>query len=188
MLFKNRQKDQFKDWSFFCAKQMKKIIVIFIVLSLGFLLACEKTTDKPTDDYLSGTYTEHIPDGTSYFEATLHSFSFKKDSFTAKIISISDVISIILIQHCDTCSLVIDSCASGFGQDKMYIKGSYSLANDSIYFTGKLCDSLYQHLQPTCSGVSDYNNAFKFAQNDTAIILNADRNSSFGLGIILRKE
>jgi hypothetical protein len=78
--------------------------------------------------------------------------------------------------------------ARNTGYEETYIKGSYSLANDSIYFTGKLCDSLYQHLQPSCSGVSDYNKAFKFAQNDTAIILNADRNSSFGLGIILRKE
>lgn len=177
MLFKNRQKDQFKDWSFFCAKQMKKIVVIFIVLSLGFLLACEKTTNKPTDDYLSGTYTEHIPDGTSYFEATLHSFSFKKDSFTAKIIFWTDAIVI----------FPGDPCPNK-GYEETYIKGNYSLSNDSIYFTGKLCDSLYQHLQPSCSGISDYNKAFKFTQNDTAIILNADRQSSFGLGIILRKE
>ena len=148
MLFKNRQKDQFKDWSFFCAKQMKKIIVIFIVLSLGFLLACEKTTDKPTDDYLSGTYTEHIPDGTSYFEATLHSFSFKKDSFTAKIIFWTDAIVI----------FPGDPCPNK-GYEETYIKGNYSLSNDSIYFTGKLCDSLYHHLQPSCSGVSDYNKA-----------------------------
>jgi hypothetical protein len=50
---------------------MKKIVVIFILLLFGFLLACKKTTNKPTDDYLSGTFTEYVPDGTAYFEATL---------------------------------------------------------------------------------------------------------------------
>ena len=147
------------------------------MLSIGFLLACEKTATKPTDDYLAGKWIEHVPDGKFYFEATLHSFSFKEDSFNAKIISWTDVVVII----------PSDSCSSD-GSDETYIKGKYSIENDSIYFTGKLCDSLYQNLQPSCYGVSDYIDKFRFAKNDTTIIFNADEESIFGYGIILKKE
>ncbi|MFN8236553.1 MAG: hypothetical protein U0T77_00160 [Chitinophagales bacterium] len=167
---------------------MKIILDISVILLLCFLLACEKKSTNPADDYLSGKWVEHVPDDVAYFAATLHSFSFNKDSFNAKIISWTDVINIITIQPCDTCPRVIDSCASNFGHEVRYIKGTYLLTNDSIYFSGKLCDSLYRNLQPTCNNIIDYNKRFSFTRNDTAIILNPDRESDFGLGIILKKE
>jgi hypothetical protein len=170
---------------------MKKTIQLLMFLLLGTLISCQKSENKPADDFLSGTWTEHVPDGMSYYEATLHSFSFTKDSFNAKIIWWTDVIIIIRTQACDTCPFVIDSCASNFGSEEIFIRGKYLLTNDSIYFTGKLCDSLYQNnIQPVCNSsfAADYIQHFRFTKNDTAIIFNADKQSSFGYGIILKKE
>ena len=169
---------------------MKKIVPLFIFLLLGILISCQKSENKLADDFLSGTWTEHVPDGMSYYEATLHSFSFTKDSFNAKIIWWTDDI-IIRTQACDTCPFVIDSCASSLGSEEIFIRGKYQLADDSIYFTGKLCDSLYQNnIQPACNSsfTADYIQHFRFTKNDTTIILNADIQSSFGYGIILKKE
>lgn len=168
---------------------MKNFLVLFITILLGLLVACEKPATKPADNNLSGRWTEQIPDGMAYYEATLHSFSFDKDSFNAKILSWTDVVEIIYTRACDTCPRIIDSCASNFGHDEIYVRGTYTQRNDSIYFAGKTCDSLYQRdIQPRCNGIADYNEKFLFAKNDTAIILNSDKASSFGYGIILKKE
>ncbi len=168
---------------------MKNFLILFITILLGLLVACEKPATKPADNHLSGRWTEQVPDGMAYYAATLHSFSFNKDSFNAKFISWTDVVEIIYTRACDTCPRIIDSCASSFGHEEIYIRGTYALINDSIYFTGKTCDSLYQReIQPRCNGIADYNEKFLFAKNDTAIILNADKPSSFGYGIILNKE
>lgn len=156
---------------------MKNFLVLFITILFSLLVACQKTANKPADNYLSGRWTEHVPDGIAYYAASLHSFSFYKDSFNAKIVSWTDVVVII----------PSDPCPST-GYEEIYIKGKYSLINDSIYFSGKLCDSLYQNLNPTCNGIADYNERFLFTKNDTAIILNADKPSDFGYGIILKKE
>lgn len=168
---------------------MKNYLILFILITLYSVLACEKPAAIPNDHFLSGRWTEQVPVGTAYYAATLHSFYFDKDSFNAKIISWTDIVEIIYTQACDTCPRVIDSCASNFGYEEIYIRGIYTLTNDSIYFSAKTCDSLYQRdIQPRCNGAADYNGSFLFAKNDTSIILNADKPSSFGYGIVLKKE
>ena len=170
---------------------MKKTVHLFKFLLLGILISCQKSANKPADDYLSGTWTEHLPDGMMYYTATLHSFSFNKDSFNAKIISWTDNYSLIYTQACDTCPFILDTCLSEKGYEEIFIRGKYLLANDSTYLTGKLCDSLYQNnIQPACNSsfAADYLEHFRFTKNDTAIIFNADKQSSFGYGIILKKE
>lgn len=168
---------------------MKTILNTSVILLLCFLLACEKDSTKPADDYLSGKWVEHVPDGMAYFVATLHSFSFRNDSFNAKIVSWTDVGWIIITKACDTCTYTIDSCASNFGYKENYWRGKYTLTNDSIYFSGKACDSLFQRdIQPKCNGKFEYEQRFSFIKNDTAIILNPEWESDFGYGIILKKE
>ncbi len=153
-----------------------KLHFIFCIL-LICTLACEKTASRHTETRLSGKWTERVPDGISYYVATLHSFTFTEDSFFAKIISWTDAIVI----------LPDDPCPEQ-AYSETYVKGKYALTNDSIYFSGKLCDALYQDLLPACNGTTDYIKSFKLFQSDTVLILNADKPSSFGYGIILNKE
>lgn len=168
---------------------MKTVLTISVTILLFFLVACEKDTNKPADNYLSGKWTEHVPDGIGYFVAMLHSFSFHNDSFNAKIVSWTDVAFIIRTKACDTCPYTIDSCASNFGYEENYWRGKYILIDDSIYFSGKECDSLFKNdIQPKCNTINNYNERFSYIKNDTVIILNPDRQCDFGYGIILKKE
>lgn len=156
---------------------MKRFVYCFYILLFTLLVSCAKTENKPLEIDLTGKWTEHIPDGTAYFEAMLHIFTFKEDSFYAKIISWTDAVVIIPGEPC-----------LRKGYEEIFSKGKFSIENDSLYISGKLCDSLYQQLKPTCEGVSDFIYQYHFTKNDTSIILNADQPSSFGYGIILKKE
>lgn len=154
---------------------MKKTILLFIYTAI--FTACKKEAAKTSSNYLAGTWTEQVPDSIAYYEATQHSFTFLQDSFFAKIISWTDNVII----------LPGDPCPNP-GYMETYIRGKYLLANDSIFFNGKLCDSTYRHDQASCQGVLNYDEAFYFSQTGNAIILNPDKPSSFGMGIILRKQ
>lgn len=156
---------------------MKQIIAIQFLILL-FCLACNRLNQLPIEEnQLSGRWTELADDSNLYYSGTIHSFYFKDDSFTAKIISWADVIDSIPGNPCPSEEEV-----------KTFIRGIYTLANDSIYFTGKLCDSLYSQEQPACDGTAKFVRNYKFIKTDTTIILNEDKPSSFRLGIVLRKE
>jgi len=140
-----------------------------VVAIIAICISCKKTNPINIADWI--TWNQQHPDGVMFFAGSDHTYSFKDDSFRAKISYWDD-------------DVILDSCAHSRTD---YIRGTYQKTNDSISFNGKMCDTLYQSLIANCAGTRDYRFSYKFVQyNDSTLILNPD-GAPYYLNIVLKK-
>lgn len=161
-------------------KPLRVFSVIFVITFILFSSCQKEIINRPADAWEK--WEQQLPDTIAFFAGSSRIVEFKKDSFRSKIESWTDVCETLYIT--DSLGNIIDTIVDPCNWTD-YVKGTYSVNNDSMFFTGKWYDSLYTTIQ---TGFNDFVVRCKFIRNnDTTLTLNPDGTINYS-DIVLKKR